>query len=200
MAGKPSPSGMRCHRGGVAELKVSQVCSGFALGFKSKTTESHARDIRAAFLGRGEFQPSFFLPLFGPGKIPGEAFFCHCFGEPCRRGGCWGCDVRLRLCGDLAGGRARQRQRAMRVRGSAQGREMSLTRFVFFGYGSLESLPLCRIDWDASALTARGGRGLPHRFAHCHGGGHRHVERAQAFSHRNDEPRIGGRVHLLGHA
>src|SRR5262249_61252258 len=94
------------------------------------------------------FSQAFFLPLFGPGKIPGEAFFCHCFGEPCRRGGCWGCDVRLRLCGDLAGGWERQRQRAMRVGGSAQGREMCLTAFVFFLYGSLESLPLCRIDCD----------------------------------------------------
>ncbi len=114
---------------------------------------SHKDDIRATFSGRGKFQPSFFLPLFGPGKIPGEAFFCHCFGEPCRRGGCWGCDVRLRLCGDLAGGWKRQRQRAMRVRGSAQGREMSLTRFVFFGYGSLESLPLCRIDCDGVSYS-----------------------------------------------
>ena len=41
---------------------------------------------------------------------------------------------------------------------------------------------------------------MPHRFTHRHGGGHRHVERAQAFSHRNDEPRVGGCVHLLGHA
>src|SRR5262249_2255838 len=52
----------------------------------------------------------------------------------------------------------------------------------------------------ASALAARGGRGLPHRFAHRHGGCPRAVERAQAFSHRKDEPRVGGRVPLLGHA
>src|SRR5262249_7545065 len=107
-----------------------------------KPDASHMDDIRATFSGRGKFQPSFFLPLFGPGKIPGEAFFCHCFGEPCRRGGCWGCDVRLRLGGDLTGGRARQRQRAMRVRGSAQGREMSLTRFVFFSVRVRSNLSL----------------------------------------------------------
>src|SRR5437899_10792115 len=116
-------------RGGFEGL---EVCSEFAWGFQIQATrESCARRTRDV-LGRGKFQPSFFLPLFGPGKIPGEAFFCHCFGEPCRRGGCWGCEVRFGWCGDLAGGWERQRQRAMRVRGSAQGREMSLTRFVFF--------------------------------------------------------------------
>src|SRR2546425_9312562 len=128
MTGKPSPSpgDATGRRGGFEGL---EVCSEFAWDFQIQA----AREVmRATFWGRGKFQPSFFLPLFGPGKIPGEAFFCHCFGEPCRRGGCWGCDVRLRLCGDLAGGWERQRQRAMRVRGSAQGREMSLTRFVFF--------------------------------------------------------------------
>ena len=41
---------------------------------------------------------------------------------------------------------------------------------------------------------------MPHRFTHRHGGGHRHVERAQSFSHGNDEPRVGGCVHLLRHA
>jgi len=148
MAGRPSPSLMRCHRADVGDLQSPRVERARISASNPKPDASHTDDIRATFSGRGKFQPSFFLPLFGPGKIPGEAFFCHCFGEPCRRGGCWGCDVRLRLCGDLAGGRARQRQRAMRVRGSAQGREMSLTRFVFFGYGSLESLPLCRIDCD----------------------------------------------------
>ena len=169
MAGRPSPSLMRCHRADVGDLQSPRVERARISASNPKPDASRKDDIRATFSGRGKFQPSFFLPLFGPGKIPGEAFFCHCFGEPCRRGGCWGCDVRLRLCGDLAGGRARQRQRAMRVRGSALGREMSLTRFVFFGYGSLESLPLCRIDWDASALTARGGRGLPHRFTQLRG-------------------------------
>src|SRR6516225_9923534 len=109
MASQPSPSGMRCHRGGVAELKVSQVCSGFALGFEIQNNrESCARHTRDV-LGRGKFQPSFFLPLFGPGKIPGEAFFCHGFGERWRRGGCWGCAMSAAACVEtLTGGRKRQ--------------------------------------------------------------------------------------------
>src|SRR5262249_62215969 len=48
-------------------------------------------------------------PLFGPGKIPGEAFFCHGFRERCGRGGCWGCAMSAAACvGTLAGGRRRQ--------------------------------------------------------------------------------------------
>jgi hypothetical protein len=149
MAGRPSPSLMRCHRADVGDLQSPRVKRARIRASNPKPDASHMDDIRATFSGRGKFQPSFFLPLFGPGKIPGEAFFCHCFGEPCRRGGCWGCATSTSACvGTLTGGRTRQRQRAMRVRGSAQGREMSLTRFVFFGYGLLESLPLCPIDCD----------------------------------------------------
>ena|SRR6516165_1088291 len=81
MASQPSPSGMRCHRGGVAELKVSQVCSGFALGFKSKTTESHARDIRAAFWVEENFSQAFFCHCLGRGKFQAKLFFAMVSGN-----------------------------------------------------------------------------------------------------------------------
>ena len=41
---------------------------------------------------------------------------------------------------------------------------------------------------------------MPDGFAHGHGGGHRHIERAQPLSHRNAQPRVGRRVPLLGHS
>src|SRR6516162_2744301 len=132
MAGQPSPSGMRCHRGGVADSKVYSVQRVCTQPSNPKPRDCHARDIRAAFLGRGEFQPSFFLPLFGPGKIPGEAFFCHGFGERWRRGGCWGCAMSAAACVESLGGGRKRRSAGERVRGSTQGREISLTRFVFF--------------------------------------------------------------------
>src|ERR1700730_5465021 len=90
MTGKPSPSpGDATGRRG--EFEGLEVCGEVAWDFQIQATrESCARRTRD-LLGRGKFQPSFFLPLFGPGKIPGEAFFCHGFGERGRRGGCWGC-------------------------------------------------------------------------------------------------------------
>src|SRR5262245_35090324 len=91
MTGKPSPSPGDAIGLGVADLKVSTCAASSRGAFKSKPLESHARDIRATFWVEENFSQAFFLPLFGPGKIPGEAFFCHGFGERCRRGGCWGC-------------------------------------------------------------------------------------------------------------
>ena len=41
---------------------------------------------------------------------------------------------------------------------------------------------------------------LPHRLAQCHGGGHRDIDRAQTGPHRDQEPRIGGLMHRVGHA
>ena len=40
---------------------------------------------------------------------------------------------------------------------------------------------------------------LPHRLAERHGGGHRHIERAQTGPHRDDQPGVGRRVHGLRH-
>src|SRR6266446_6638511 len=90
MTGKPSLSGGDAtgRRGGFEGL---EVCSEFAWGFQIQATREPCARRTRDVLGRGKFQPSFFLPLFGPGKIPGEAFFCHGFGERCRGGGCWGC-------------------------------------------------------------------------------------------------------------
>src|SRR5262245_62271841 len=148
MAGRPSPSGMRCHDayGGGFEIATNAALS--HEDFES--LESHKHDIRATFSGRGKFQPSFFLPLFGPGKIPGEAFFCHCFGKPCRRGGCWGCAMSASACvGTLTGGRTRQSASERCGWGVApRGVRCSSPASYFFGYGSLESLPLFPIDCD----------------------------------------------------
>ena len=40
---------------------------------------------------------------------------------------------------------------------------------------------------------------LPHRLAHRHRAGHRHIERAQALPHRDQEPRVGRLMHRIGH-
>src|SRR5262249_29947405 len=71
MAGPPSPSGMQCHRADGGGFEIATNAAFSRENFESR--ESHKDDIRALFSGRGKFQPSFFLPLFGPGKIPGEA-------------------------------------------------------------------------------------------------------------------------------
>src|SRR5262249_7769032 len=89
------------------------------------------RDVRARKCSLGDLR-ELFLPSFGPGKIPAEAFFCHCFRKRCRRGGCWGCDVRPRLRGDLAGGGlATSASKRCGGGGAPWGGRRSLPRFVF---------------------------------------------------------------------
>src|SRR5262249_37559921 len=75
-----------------------------------------------------------FFAIVWAGENSRRSFFLPLFRETLPAWGMLGVrDVRLRLCGDFDGRQdATERQRAMRVRGSAQGREMSLTRFVFF--------------------------------------------------------------------
>src|SRR5215468_3330346 len=66
MAGKPSPSGMRCYRGGVADSKVysvQRVCMGLS-------NPSHSRVIRATYARRFWVEENF-----------SQAFFCHCLGR-----------------------------------------------------------------------------------------------------------------------
>ena len=41
---------------------------------------------------------------------------------------------------------------------------------------------------------------LPHRLAGRHGRAERHVEAAAAAAHRNEQPRVGAVVHMVGHA
>src|SRR5262245_6036187 len=63
----------------LVDLKPPRVQRARIAASNLRRDESHRDDIRATFSGRGKFQPSFFLPLFGPGKIPGEAFFLPLF-------------------------------------------------------------------------------------------------------------------------
>src|SRR5262249_1924307 len=85
---------LRARLAGV-EHALAHGTSALPLGdARLRVTIAHATCVRANV--RSETYASFFLPSFGPGKIPAEAFFCHCFRKRCRRGGCWGCDVRPR--------------------------------------------------------------------------------------------------------
>jgi hypothetical protein len=67
-----------------------------------------------------------------PGKISIEQFFAIVSRNPAGVGDVWECVISpRRLHGDFASAQGGECQRAMRVRGSAQGRELSLTRIVF---------------------------------------------------------------------
>ena len=133
MTGKPSPSPGDAIGLGVADLKVSTCAASSRGAFKSKPLESHARDIRATFWVEENFSQAFFCHCLGRGKFQAKLFFAMVSGNAADVGDVGGARCPPRLCGDFDRRQeATERQRAMRVRGSAQGREMSLTRFVFF--------------------------------------------------------------------
>lgn len=123
-----------------------------------------------------------------------------------------------RLHGDLAGGQAATARRAMRVRGSAQGRELSLTRLVFLTSplstrrthnpyrakpesvrGPAFRCAYCRLRGYAMDHQFR-SPDLPQRFADRHRGSHGHVETAQILTHGNGHAQIRGGMHLLRHS
>src|SRR5262249_13183453 len=119
----------RC--GGFEGLQCAASLHG---AFKSKTTRlSCARHTRGVF-GKREISAKLFFAIVWAGENSRRSFFLPWFRGTLRAWGMLGVrNVRRRLCGDFGRRQeATERQRAMRVRGSAQGREMSLTRFVFF--------------------------------------------------------------------
>src|SRR5215467_4200741 len=133
MAGQPSPSGMRCHRGGVADSKLysmQRVCT--QLSNPKPPTVMRATYARRFWVE--ENLAKLFFAIVWAGENSRRSFFLPWFRGTLRAWGMLGVrHVRRRWGGDFGRRQeATERQRAMRVRGSAQGREMSLTRFVFF--------------------------------------------------------------------
>src|SRR5437899_1562250 len=116
---------------GVANLKVSKCAASSRGTFKSKPLE---RSCARRFGVEENFSQAFFCHCLGRGKFQAKLFFAMVSGNAAGVGDVGGARCPPRLCGDFDRRQeATERQRAMRVRGSAQGREISLTRFVFFG-------------------------------------------------------------------
>ena len=118
-------------RGGFEGL---EVCGEFAWGFQIQATREVMRATYARRFGVEEnFSQAFFCHCLGRGKFQAKLFFAMVSENAAGVGDVGGARCPPRLCGDFDRRQeATERQRAMRVRGSAQGREISLTRFVFF--------------------------------------------------------------------
>src|SRR6516165_5704169 len=82
MAGQPSPSGMRCHRGGVADSKLysmQRVCT--QLSNPKPPTVMRATYARR-FRVEENFSQAFFCHCLGRGKFQAKLFFAMVSGNP----------------------------------------------------------------------------------------------------------------------
>ena len=118
------------------------------------------------------------------GKFFCAALFCHSFSKPCRRGGSGSAIAPSTCLGDIGKWDEAATPASEAGEGHALGRERSFTRLDLF------VSPFSRVQ----------GPELTHCFADRHGGSHGYVERAQAWTHWNNEPSVSRLVHLPRHA